>query len=234
MIPSLRGKTKMNLMNGNRILIIEDEETLAKICVEQLENHGHNVVSAGTGNDGIEQFRQDDKLAVVVTDVKLPDMSGLDILSEIKKLRPNTEVIIITAFPDYDIASNALKLGADDYMEKPFRMDVFQRTVEKALERYHLRRENQVYQQRLSELLAARNQEVAASNQKLESEHHTLRGLINGINAGIFLTDKNNNVLEINEFALKAVGKSYQEIIGISITYNAKLKKIVRHAQPII
>ena len=224
----------MTLMNGNRVLIIEDEDTLADICAEQLKNHGYTVVSTGTGSDGIKQFRQDDKFGVVVTDVKLPDMSGLDILREIKKLRPNTEVIIITAFPDYDIASNALKLGADDYMEKPFRMDVFQRTVEKALERFHLRRENQVYQQRLSELIAEKNQEVAASHQKLESEHHTLRSLINEISAGIFFTDNNNKVLEINGFALDTLGKSYTEVIGSSLSDDTKLKKIVKHAQPII
>lgn len=223
----------MTVMNGNHVLVIEDEETLAKICVEHLENHGYTVASAGTGSDGIAQFRQDDNFGVVVTDVKLPDMSGLDILREIKRLRPSTEVVVITAFPDYDIASNALKLGADDYMEKPFRMDAFQRTVEKALERYHLRRENQVYQQRLSELLAEKNQEVVASHHKLESEHHILTALINGINAGIFIADEKNKVLEINDFALGILGKSSKEIVGKTIHEDAKLKKIVRRALPI-
>jgi PAS domain S-box-containing protein len=221
----------MDYKDASHILIIEDEDILAKICLGHLESQGHTVQGAATGKDGLEVFRTDDKLGVVVTDVKLPDISGLDILSEIKKIRPNTEVIVITAFPNYDVAINALKLGADDYLEKPFRMEVLQRTVEKALERYHLRLENQIYQQHLAELLKEKSSEVEQSHEQLASEHRKLKALINGIEAGIFFTDQNNIVLEINEYARRIVGKPYQQIIGSPCHRNPILKKVVKHAK---
>ena len=224
----------MDFQKGSHILIIEDEDVLAKICVSHLESNDFVVHREATGEDGLQTLRNDDQIGVVVTDVKLPDMNGLDILREIKKDSPHTEVIVVTAYPNYDIAMNALKSGADDYLEKPFQMEIFQRTIEKALERYHLRLENQVYQERLAELLKEKSQEVAVSHEKLESEHQKLRSLINGIEVGIFFTDQANNVLEINEFARKIVGKQAKDIIGQPCSRNPILKKIVKSAQPIM
>jgi PAS domain S-box-containing protein len=222
----------MDFQKGSHILIIEDEDVLAKICISHLESKNLVVRREATGKSGLRALRNNDQIGVVVTDVKLPDMSGLDILREIKKDSPYTEVIVITAFPNYDIAMDALKSGADDYLEKPFQMEIFQRTVEKALERYCLRLENQVYQERLAELVKEKSHEVALSHEKLESEHHKLRSLINGIEVGIFFTDDDNNVLEINEFARKILGKSSKAIIGYSCNANPILKKIVKAAQP--
>ena len=223
----------MDFQKGSHIIIIEDEDVLAKVCVEHLETQGFNVWRARNGKEGLERFLNDDQVGVVITDVKLPDTNGMDILREIKKHSSNTEVIVVTAYPNYDIAINALKLGADDYLEKPFQLEIFQRTIEKALERYNLRIENQTYQERLAELVKEKSQEVAVSHQQLESEHQKLKSLINGIEAGIFFTDHDNNVLEINEFARQIVGKSYQGIIGNSCNKFPALKKIVKDASPI-
>jgi PAS domain S-box-containing protein len=229
-----KGTITMNSQNGNRILVIEDEDILAKVCVGHLQANGFDTGVASSGTEGLEKFNQDAQLAVVVTDVKLPDMSGLEILRSIKKSRPHTEVIVVTGFPNYDIAMNALKLGADDYLEKPFRLEVFQRTVEKALERYNLKLENQVYQQRLAELVQEKSQEVKAGLAQLESEHHELKSLIHGIDAGIFFTDHDNKVLEINEFARLVVGKPYHDIVGKPCGKDPVLKKMVKGARPIV
>jgi len=224
----------MDFQKGSQILLIEDEDVLAKICSGHLNANGFAVTRVATGKDGLTSFRDDDRIGVVVTDVKLPDMSGLEILREIKKLSPYTEVIVITAFPNYDIAINALKSGADDYLEKPFQMEIFQRTIEKALERYNLRLENQIYQERLAELVKEKSQEVAQSHEQIESEHRKLRTLMNGINLAVFFTDYENKVLEINEFARLIVGKESSRIIGTSCDAIPILRKIVREAQPVL
>ena len=224
----------MDFEKGSHILIIEDEDVLAKICVGHLNANGFAVTRVANGKDGLTSFHDDDRIGVIVTDVKLPDMSGLDILRDIKKSSPHTEVIVITAYPNYDIAINALKSGADDYLEKPFQMEIFQRTIEKALERYNLRLENQIYQERLAELVKEKSREVAESHEQIESEHRKLRTLINGINLGIFFTDGDNNVLEVNEFARQIVGKQSSRIIGASCDSIPILKKIVRQAQPVL
>jgi len=105
-----------------KVLLIEDEKITRISLTDTLKKEGYYVKSCETGVEGLEQFRQG-TFDVVITDLRLPTMNGLDILREVKKQSPNTSIIIITAYASVETAVEALKLGAYDYLTKPFSPD---------------------------------------------------------------------------------------------------------------
>lgn len=122
------------------ILIVEDEPPMCELLVSFFTDHGHRVISARNGEQAVELL-QDGDCALVITDIKLPGMSGLDLLARLQIDWPEVAVIIMTAFSSISSAVEAMKLGAEDYIAKPFQLDELMMTVEKALERRNLRRE---------------------------------------------------------------------------------------------
>jgi len=107
---------------------------------EALEDDGYLVETAENGRTGVERVRRGG-VDLVVSDVKMPDLDGLDMLREIKAITPSPHVITITAFGSIDTAIRAVKLGAFDYITKPFEVDQLILSVEKALAERELRSE---------------------------------------------------------------------------------------------
>lgn len=104
------------------ILIIEDEKEIRDGLVEVLEDAGFVVDSADNGQLGLDKIRKKD-FDVVVTDLVMPVVGGMDVLRETKRIKPQTRIILITAFATVDNAVEAMKAGASDYITKPFRID---------------------------------------------------------------------------------------------------------------
>lgn len=123
-----------------RILIVEDEPQMCELLASFFSENGYEVAVALTGEKAIARLEAAD-YALVVTDIKLPEMSGLELLARIRLDWPDVAVLIMTAFSSISTAVEAMKLGAEDYIGKPFQLDELLITVEKALERRSLRRE---------------------------------------------------------------------------------------------
>ena len=128
-------------MKGLKILIVDDEPLMRLSMVDALEGVGCEVAAAATGTEGVHvlEKRQFD---LVITDLRLPGADGLAILKACKERNPNTEVIMITAHGSVDTAVGAMKLGAYDYITKPFQMDELLLIVERVGRVLGLRREN--------------------------------------------------------------------------------------------
>jgi DNA-binding NtrC family response regulator len=122
------------------ILIVEDDGAMRTFLREVLEEEGYTVEVAPGGRAGIERVRQGG-VDLVVSDVKMPDLDGLDLLREIKAVTPSPHVITITAFGSIDTAIRAVKLGAFDYITKPFDVAELNLSVQKALAERALRSE---------------------------------------------------------------------------------------------
>ena len=122
------------------ILVVEDDAAMRTMLREALEEDGYAVDVAAGGRAGIERVRQGG-IDLVVSDVKMPDLDGLDMLREIKAVSPSPHVITITAFGSIDTAIRAVKLGAFDYITKPFDVDQLILSVQKALAERALRSE---------------------------------------------------------------------------------------------
>jgi DNA-binding NtrC family response regulator len=122
------------------ILVVEDDAAMRSMLREALEEDGYAVETASGGRGGVERVRQGG-VDLVVSDVKMPDLDGLDMLREIKAVSPSPHVITITAFGSIDTAIRAVKLGAFDYITKPFDIDQLILSVQKALAERALRSE---------------------------------------------------------------------------------------------
>ncbi|MCK5944917.1 MAG: sigma-54-dependent Fis family transcriptional regulator, partial [Planctomycetes bacterium] len=104
---------------GMRILLVEDEQTIAVTLVDDLEAAGYEVLHVADGKEGIAELQRKG-YDVVITDVRLPGADGLEVLKAAKQARPDTEVIMMTAYATVEHAVEAMRLGADDYIQKPF------------------------------------------------------------------------------------------------------------------
>jgi DNA-binding NtrC family response regulator len=123
-----------------RVLVVEDDAAMRELLREALTDDGFDVDVAAGGRAGIDRVKQGG-VDLVVSDVKMPDLDGLDMLREIKSCEPSPYVITITAFGSIDTAIRAVKLGAFDYITKPFEIDQLLLAVEKALGERALRSE---------------------------------------------------------------------------------------------
>jgi DNA-binding response OmpR family regulator len=114
------------------ILITEDDEKMRNGLVEILKEEGYNVDSAQNGQKGLVLIKEKD-YDVVLTDLIMPVMGGMELLRNIKQIKPGTSVIFITAFGTIENAVEAIKVGASDYITKPFKIDEVQSKIKTVL-----------------------------------------------------------------------------------------------------
>lgn len=125
----------------NKILVVDDEQSLRDFLAIMLKKEGHEVVTAENGEDALKAV-QAEIFDLVITDIKMPGLDGIGLLRMIKEISTDTIVIMITAFGTTETAVEALKLGAYDYISKPFKVDEIKLVIQKALEKRYLRNEN--------------------------------------------------------------------------------------------
>ena len=117
-----------------RILIVDDEPKLGRVLVEMLEGAGHEVAHVAGGAAAIHRIARGD-LDVVVSDLRMPDVDGMAVLREVRRQSPGTDVVLMTAYATAQNAVDAMKLGAVDYLVKPFAMDEFRLRIAHIVER---------------------------------------------------------------------------------------------------
>jgi signal transduction histidine kinase len=123
-----------------RILVIDDEEGIRAGCRRALEPEGYIVETAATGQEGLRRFREGN-FDLVLIDVVLPDMRGVDLLAPILEKDPDVVCVVITGYATVELAVQAIRSGAYDFLSKPFTADVLRMTVAQGLERRRLTRE---------------------------------------------------------------------------------------------
>ena len=134
-----------------RVLIVEDEEKLRRVLALQLESAGYEVEAVGTAEDGLKAA---ERAALILTDLRLPGMGGMELLDNLRRQNARAPVVVMTAFGTVEVAVEAMKRGAVDFLPKPFSLDHLMAVVKKALEVQSLREENS----RLKEELGRRYQ----------------------------------------------------------------------------
>ena len=133
-----------------KMLIIDDEPLMRITLQDSLVGEGYEVVAAETGRKGVDLLRKN-QWDIIITDLKLPDLEGIEILKEAKFLNPSTEVILITAYGSIDSAVSAMKEGASDYLTKPFSMDELLLIIKRLLRMKQLEEENLSLKKRVEE-----------------------------------------------------------------------------------
>ena len=135
----------MTLLN---ILVVDDEQDMAESCVFLLERAGYTAEAAFSAVAALERMEQK-AFAVVITDLKMPDMSGLQLLEKIKQRDPEIQVVVVTGFPEIETAVEAMRKGALDYLPKPFDEHSLLERVEKAVARRGVRAKSTDIERRL-------------------------------------------------------------------------------------
>ncbi len=134
--------------NKGRILIVEDEKSMREVLKILLEDEGYETISASDGQDGIRRL-QEDIFDIVITDIKMPKADGFEVLKKVNEISPTSIVIMITAFGTTESTIEAMKLGAYDYIHKPFKIDEIRLIVNKAFEKKRLSEEISVLREKV-------------------------------------------------------------------------------------
>src|ERR671929_2195820 len=124
------------------LLIVDDEPGMRQLLSLVFGRAGHRVRAAEDGAKALELLRQE-PVDLIISDVKMPDMNGIELLRRVREFLPDAGVVLMTAFATVETAREAFKLGADDFIQKPFDVDELKLIVEKALEKLALRKENE-------------------------------------------------------------------------------------------
>lgn len=115
-------------MSKGKILVIDDEDIVRLSCSRTLVPEGYELKMAKNGPEGL-QMLEEDTFDLVLTDLKMPNMDGIEVLAKIKEKWPATDVVIVTGYQTVETAVKAIKLGAFDYIEKPFTPDTLIATI---------------------------------------------------------------------------------------------------------
>jgi len=127
-----------------KVLIIDDEEGIRRVMSITLKDAGYEVLTASDGESGIGVC-QEKSPQIVITDVRMPGMDGIEVLQKIKEVSPEKEVIVATAFGEMELAIRALQLDASDFITKPINDAALFVALERAKKRYTNRKELQDY-----------------------------------------------------------------------------------------
>ncbi|MCL7489781.1 MAG: sigma-54 dependent transcriptional regulator [Desulfobulbaceae bacterium] len=175
------------------ILLIDDDASLRRVTEYNLSSAGFKVISAGSGKEGIEAFRnrQPD---LVITDVQLGDMDGLELLQQFKEQEPDVPVIVITAYGSIEMAVQAMHLGAFTFITKPFDRDALRLSCTKALELRKLRNQTRALTKEVNRLTGAEGMETANSAMK-ELLETALR--VAGSDATVLITGESGTGKEV-------------------------------------
>src|SRR3982075_4101149 len=139
-------------MEPAHILVVDDEKHILMVLREALMHFGYRVTCAGSGAEALAAVRSE-LFDAAITDIRMPDMSGLDLLREIKRHDESIEVIVMTGYPTIASAVEALKEGAYDYLSKPLILDELRHLMARMMERRFLRGEVHTLRERLGEEL---------------------------------------------------------------------------------
>ncbi len=132
------------MKKNTKILIADDEEIIRNLLKEHLTDEGYNVLAVSSGEEALENFSRDPD-CLVITDIRMGGMSGVQLLEEIKKLDSDAQVIIITSHASLDSAVATLRAGAYDYIFKPFEdLDQVTEVVRRAMDKIDLIRQNRL------------------------------------------------------------------------------------------
>jgi response regulator RpfG family c-di-GMP phosphodiesterase len=200
----------------NRILIVDDEANIRSILLRHFEDEGADCVASPNALDALDKMK-DQNFSLIISDVLMPGMSGVELLKLVKKQDPETAFIMITGMMDISAAVDSLRLGAFDFITKPFELSAMRRAVERALEHRRLLMENRCYREELEQNIRERTFELKeALNDVEESYKITLEALVTALDAREHETHAHSQRVQQYTLALaQSLGLKHYDLIQI-------------------
>ncbi len=191
--------------NLHRVLLIDDEEGIRKVMGIALKDAGYEVWTAESGEQGLEIFKREQP-PLVLTDIKMPGIDGIEVLRRIKAMETDSEVVIITGHGEMELAISALQLEASDFITKPIHDEALFISLKRAEEKISLRRQLRDYTENLEQKV----QEATAEIQRISDFQGNL---INNSLDGIVAVNKEGKIAIFNSSAQRLTGYQQEEVI---------------------
>jgi len=198
----------------DRILIVDDEDNVRSILLRHLEENGSECVACPTALEALGTMK-DQPFSLVISDIMMPGMSGVDFLRQVKKEAPETAFIMITGLMDINTAIDSLRLGACDFITKPFELPAIRRAVDRALERRRLIVENRCHQEELEQKVRERTYALNEALHDIEESYKiTLEALVTALDAREHETKAHSH--RVREYTLRLgqeLGLKHEDLI---------------------
>jgi len=191
---------------GWKVLFIDDEEGIRKVMAISLADAGYEVLTAADGESGLRVCREQSP-QIVITDIRMPGMDGLEVLRCIKESDADREVIVVTAFGEMETAIRALQLDASDFITKPIQDEALAVALKRAKERYSNRRE-------LRDYTALIEEKWMETSEKLAQTYNFQKNLIESSMDGILACDQECRVITFNRALEQMLSYGKDEVIG--------------------
>ena len=211
-------------MSVNKILIVDDEEIIVRVLSMSLRTDGYETVTAYSGEQGLEVFKSESP-DIVVTDIKMPGMDGLELLKKIKEIDSEKEVIIVTGHGDIDSTITALQYGASDFINKPVRDEALAIALKRAKAKITIREKLKEYTENLEF-------KVAEATEEIRRKSNFQRLLIRSSNDAIVAFNHDWKVVVYNPEAATMFGEAAKDVrnkMTIDDLYTPKIAQIFKN-----
>jgi signal transduction histidine kinase len=188
-------------MMEKSILLVDDEAGIRKVLSIALSDLGYRVHTAANGVEALRVFKEKQP-PIVLTDIKMPEMDGIELLRRLKESSPDTEIIMITGHGDMDLAIKSVKYEATDFVTKPINDEVLEIALNRAVERIVMRQKLNEYTQNLEQLVREKSRQLvaaerlAAVGQTVAGLSHAIKNITGGLKGGAFVLEKG---IELND-----------------------------------
>lgn len=207
-----------------KILVVDDEHLILRIITDILTKHGYEVRTAPNYHNAI-QLLEDEEFSAVLTDIRMPEKSGIDLLTHVREINEDVPVILMTGFASMDSAMEAVKQGAFDYLTKPLDFAKLTKVIKQSIEKFELQKTNKN--------LVAQLQDINNSlEEKISERSRELKNILNSANEAIITTDnslkiKTANPKTVEIFGEDCVGKDLGELIK-GVNFKTIIPKILK------
>src|SRR4030066_173497 len=206
-----------------QILVIDDEQIMREGCSRILSKDGLVVICAENGNQGLEEIKsRPEQMDVILLDLMMPGMSGMEVLDQIRIFDPNLLVIVITGYATVESAVEAMKKGAYDFIPKPFTPDQLRIVVRRALERRTLQKETEFLRK-----------ERERSLRDIATEKSKIKTIINCMGDGVLVCDRDGCVVLTNPASSRILMTSETSLLGNFLpqcNLNSELSKLIEES----
>jgi signal transduction histidine kinase len=178
-----------------QVLLVDDEPGILKVLGISLADRGYRVLTAQNGEEALRVFHEADP-EVILTDIKMPGMDGIELLKRIKEESPNTEVIMITGHGEMELAIQSLKYDASDFITKPIHDETLDIALRRALEKLSTKKMLREYTENLEKLVEEKSRKLveterlAAVGQTVAALAHAIKNITAGLTGGMYVLEK--------------------------------------------
>jgi len=184
-----------------KLLLIDDERPILEVLDLSLTSEGYEVITAESGHEGLKIF-EEENLKLVLTDIKMPGIDGIDVLKKIKAIDSEAEVIVVTGHGDMDSAIAALQHGASDFITKPIRDEALMLALERAERKLSMTKQLKDYTENLQQMVERRTLELKQAQEELIRNErlatigdtvaglaHYIKNILTGLRGGMYMVN---------------------------------------------